>query len=202
MVLFIECSDSLQKIKNLTPKMRKFNIRNLSTLLKRSRTSSQSCDTSATKAIVVFSVAAIIVKNTNDVSLCDSSPKLHSIPKAIEEIDIKENLTKVEEHSLTLIEKAAEIVRLASKLLEYMQRIFVYTILGVPVLCVGTTAYALGGVSPQVEDLVWVSSICICFYMFTSSITSMRICKHVCHYMYEYVLVFIYVTLYLWYLYA
>jgi ABC1 atypical kinase-like domain len=55
----------------------------------------------------------------------------------------------------TVGQRTKEIIRVIKKMLEYLQRIFAYTVLGVPVICVGTTAYALGGVAPLIEDLVW-----------------------------------------------
>ena len=55
----------------------------------------------------------------------------------------------------TIVQRTMEVVRVIKKLLEYLQRIFAYTVLGVPVVCVGTTAYVMGGVAPAFEDLVW-----------------------------------------------
>ena len=55
----------------------------------------------------------------------------------------------------TLVDKAVEVVRLVNKLLEYLNRLLLYAVLGIPVVSVASTAYVLGGVNPAIEDLVW-----------------------------------------------
>jgi predicted unusual protein kinase regulating ubiquinone biosynthesis (AarF/ABC1/UbiB family) len=51
------------------------------------------------------------------------------------------------------------VIRRIQKLLEYAQRLFLYALLGVPVVCIGSTAYALGGVAPVIEDIIWDSCL-------------------------------------------
>ena len=57
--------------------------------------------------------------------------------------------------SSVLVDKATEVVRLVNKVLEYLHRLLLYAVLGIPVVSVASTAYVLGGVNPAIEDLVW-----------------------------------------------
>ena len=57
--------------------------------------------------------------------------------------------------SSVLVHKATEKDNLVNKVLQYLHRLFLYAVLGVPVVSVASTAYVLGVVNPVIEDLVW-----------------------------------------------
>lgn len=65
----------------------------------------------------------------------------------------------LEKETSHIIEKTKVVIRRIQKLLEYAQRLFLYALLGVPVVLIGSTAYASGGVAPVIEDVIWDSCL-------------------------------------------
>ena len=102
------------------------------------------------KAGLLLSVAAVARGYDSFSVECDARPAQQPSKVVEEQVVIAAIQTK-----RTAVEKTKEVVRLIKKVIEYLQRLFAYTVLGLPVVCVGTTAYALGGVSPAIEDIVW-----------------------------------------------
>jgi hypothetical protein len=98
----------------------------------------------------VFSALVIRQSSTNrfstgcDATLTGGAPRLQPIISTV----IKKQTSHV-------VEKTRVVIRHIQKVFEYVQRLFIYALLGVPVVCIGSTAYVLGGVAPIIEDVVW-----------------------------------------------
>ena len=85
---------------------------------------------------------------------CESSLIIDPSRKNKTDVTVPE-LVIMQQNKSSLQAKAEEIIRLVNKLLRYLHRIFMYAVLGIPVITVASTAYALGGVSPTIENIVW-----------------------------------------------
>jgi aarF domain-containing kinase len=128
--------------------MRKFSFASIAKLSKQSLQSKRSFVPLALKgAGLVCTFAVIGEPSLSPISACDAA-QVYAEPK-------KETLSIITDDKREDANKAKEVIQLIRKMLVYLQRIFAYVILGVPVVCVGSTAYALGGVAPVFEDAVW-----------------------------------------------
>jgi aarF domain-containing kinase len=129
-------------------KMRKFSFASIAKLSKRSLQSKRSFVPLALKGAGLVCTFAIVGEpSLSSISACDAA-QVHTEPK-------EEILSVITNEKSEDANKAKEVIQLIRKMLVYLQRIFAYVVLGVPVVCVGSTAYALGGVAPIFEDAVW-----------------------------------------------
>jgi len=132
--------------------MNKIRISNASVLIKKALHSKPSF--SVVRAGLIFSATSAVGISQQLYTECKPEMIQNEVqepPVIVQQVAIKT--------AKTALERASEIIRLAKKMLEYLQRLCAYTILGVPIVCVGSTAYALGGVAPAIEDVVWDSII-------------------------------------------
>lgn len=128
--------------------MRKFSFASIAKLSKRSLQSKTSYVPLALKGAGILCTFAVVGEpSLSFVSTCDAV-KIHAEPK-------KEILSIITDDKKGVTNKAKEVVRQIGKMLVYLQRICAYMIFGVPVVCVGSTAYAMGGVAPMFEDAIW-----------------------------------------------
>jgi hypothetical protein len=90
----------------------------------------------------------LLLSATLSASILTASFQYHTncdaVTQTVPQISAVELPKIIKKQPTTVTKKAKEVIRLVGKFIEYVQRLLVYTILGVPVVCVGGTAYALG----------------------------------------------------------
>lgn len=130
--------------------MKKFNLSSAAKLWRRSL-QPKNYSPSSLRAGLLFSAAVVGTPCYSLSTRCDAAAA------QIERKDPQSEIAAVvmKKSKRTVTEKVKEVVRLIKKIIEYLQRLFAYTVLGLPVICVGTIAFTLGGVSPAIEDIVW-----------------------------------------------
>ena len=131
--------------------MRKFTLSSSAKLWRRSLQSKSNYDLSTLRAGFLFSVTAVGTQYHSLSTQCEAASIQLQTVTAKSEVAV----AVIEKNKNAVAEKVKEVVRLIKKILEYLQRIFSYTVLGLPVVCVASTAYALGGVAPAIEEIVW-----------------------------------------------
>ena len=130
-------------------RMRKITLASVSKLSRRALNKNSNY-TPILKAAVLISLGAIGPTQSFSTH-CDARPVQLEVKKHVEEVIALE----VVKTRTTLVAKVKEAVRLVKKTIEYLQRLLAYAVLGGPVVCIGSAAYALGGVHPMIEDIVW-----------------------------------------------